>query len=126
MKKSIKINKKWLFGIIPSIILIIVWYFKNNYEVWDMSGFKVTFYPNKDKPKIIKAYRTDKKGNTVEDYIFIKFFSRWWEYNFIDKMGFFVDSVEFNGGKIQDKKNSYSEFKQSTKSTSAVSKVDAK
>lgn len=128
MNKLNKKNLKYLWLLLPIGILIYWWWFTNNYEIYDYRNFKVTFYPNKNKPRFVKAYRIDNNGKKVEDYIFIRVFSRWWEYNFIDSLGFFVDEIEFNGGNMTSKNSYVEEVKTTTpkKETSANNAVDAK
>ena len=100
-----KFNKNWLWLIIPSPIIFIIWYLKNNYErISYANRFQVTYYPNSFSPKIVRAKRYDKNKNLNEDYIFIKIFNKYWEYDLKNKMGFFVDEIEFNSGKSVETK----------------------
>ena len=79
------------------LIIGIIFILKHTYEKYFNSfiGQTVCYYPKKKNPFVI-TMKKKKNNEIIEDLIFIKVFKSWYEYDFINKNGFFVDSVEFN------------------------------
>lgn len=87
----------YLVAGIPLIIIGIIFFIKHTYEKYFNSfiGQTVCYYPRKKNPFFITMKKV-KNNEVIEDLIFIKVFKSWYEYDFINKNGFFVDNVEFN------------------------------